>query len=138
MIDARGNYVFYIKDLFENTFTSIPGNTSNTDIVSSNNDDIVRITNISIRNLLIDYINSDKLTILKAVTELVNNSGFGGEIAELHYDGLIEIMYANLQKDQATIILETFSKVLIKNGKSFCDYSTVHCIPSDDLEEIKK
>ena len=138
MIDARGNYVFYIKDLFENTFTSIPESTSNTDIVSSNNDDIVRITNISIRNLLIDYINSDKLTILKAVTELVNNSGFGGEIAELHYDELIEIMYANLQKDQATIILETFSKVLIKNGKSFCDYSTVHCTPSDDLEEIKK
>lgn len=138
MIDARGNYVFYIKDLFENTFTSIPETTSNSDIVSSNNDDIVRITNISIRNLLIDYINSDKLTILKAVTELVNNSGFGGEIAELKYDELVQIMYANLQRDEATIILEAFSKVLITNGKSFCDYTGVHCTGSDDLEEIKK
>lgn len=136
-IDARGNYVFYLKDLFGNTFVSIAeGNSSDSAIVAGTDPDIVAITNISIRNLLIDYTNSDVLTILKAVTELVNNDEFGGEIAEIHYDEALQIMYANLQKDTAKIILEAFSKILIKNGKSFCTYG--RCTADSTIEEIKK
>jgi len=107
-IDAEGAYIFHIKDLFGNTFKS------NTD---------VEVNDVSKSNILVDYTNADVLTILDASVAFENDDVFGGEIVKLtykSYDGKVKIMYVNMQKDEATIVLEMFKKILINNGVA-CD-----------------
>ena len=127
-IDASGLYVFYIKDYFGNSFVSWDG-TSGTKI---------DITDISKRNVLIDYTNADLLTIMKASLQLsTGDNVFGGGIVEIKYDASNQVMFVNLVKDNATINGEIFTRTLIAEGVYYCKGSAdPNC--ENDVEDIRK
>ena len=111
MVDSSGIYVFYIKDYFGNTFESVLNNSGTN----------VEVVDVSIRNLLIDYTNADKLTILSArLEEVASEELFAGNVVVLTYDSPNKVLYVKAQKDETTIVVEVFSKIVIENGKFYC------------------
>lgn len=99
-IDASGEYVFYIKDLFGNKFDSEANK--------------VVVNDVSITDVIVDYTNEHNLTIMKATGVYDGGKYQNNWLFSIDASNTIE--FTKIQADDITLEIYVFQKVVIGNG----------------------
>ena len=104
VIDAKGNYSFYIKDVFGNTVSSS----------DSNDDEEVKVEDVSNTNIIIDYTNEHDLTLLVA-TGAYTGSDWKNDWV-FTFDASKKIDFTKMDQDQIEVVVHTFHRIVINEG----------------------
>lgn len=105
VIDAKGSYAFYIKDVFGNTISS-----------EDSGSDKVEVEDVSNTNIIIDYTNAQDLTLLTASAQYSDNTLGWKSDWVFEFDTSEKINFAKMQPDITTIEVHTFHRIVINNG----------------------
>lgn len=99
MIDAKGDYILYMKDVFDNTYTSTVA---------------VEVTDVSKTDIIVDYTNEANLTIMEAAGAYTDGDWKKSWTFNSNTSNTINL--TKLQKDEVNIVIHIFQKIAIDNG----------------------
>ena len=99
MVDASGNYVFYITDIFGNAY---------------HNTEVVDVEDVSKTNIIVDYTNAEDLNIMKSTGNY--DGGNWKQSWLFSIDEPFEIDFTKMVNDQITVEVYVFQKIVITNG----------------------
>lgn len=119
-IDASGNYIFTIKDIFGNVYTSTED---------------VGVKDVLKTNIIVDYTNEQNLTIMDVTTSAYASSDWRKEWQFVINEGLID--FKKIVADEVTIEVHLFHKVVISNGV-FGGNGTDGAETGSNVEDIAK
>lgn len=98
MVDASGNYVFYIRDVFGNTFTTSG----------------VTVNDVSKSQIIVDYTNAVDLTVMQASSGWTDDDW--KKSWQFSIDDDYRIVFTKMKKGVIEIELHVFQKIVIGNG----------------------
>ncbi len=99
MVDASGNYVFYITDVFGNSYY---------------NTEVIDVEDVSKTNIIVDYTNAVALNIMTSTGAYDGGSWKQGWLFSI--TSPFEIDFTKMVNDQIVVEVYVFQKIVITNG----------------------